>query len=158
MRIDSTNKVIQQLTDENPPEKSSQPAPLQQDVIESAASKQNTFTQLTGGEQAVSEGNSEWSDVAEKVVTGVAADVGLVVGAFTLGAAAPALPFAIGSPEGILGLPVGPDPLATALGVATVADFSDVSDAVADTAGAVADAVSDASGAVADAISDVCNW
>jgi len=166
MRIDSANKAIQPLTEESPPAKSNSPAPLEQDTIVSAPSEENSFTKLTTGEQAVSEGNSEWNDVAEKVVTGVGADVGLVVGAFTLGPTSAAAIPAAASEAGFGAMPFATPEFAiaassiasTALTIAAITDFSDVSNALSDAAGAVADAVGDAASAVADTISDVCNW
>ena len=165
MRIDSTSKVIPPVTEEAPPEKASQTAPLPKDVIVSASDEQNRFEQLTAEPQAVSEGNSAsaWSDVAEKVVTGVAAVVGTVVGVVTFGSGSPAaIPAA---PELGLGALLTPEfgiaassLASTGLTIAAITDFSDVSSAVSDAAGAVSDAVGDAASAVADAVSDACNW
>lgn len=161
------------------------------DVIESAQSEPNTFVKLiesvseghpqstvqdaqtnqeVASEETATEANAEWkdfSDVAERVATGVAIDTGLVVGAFTAGAGvAPAAGVvgalttgaAVAPALGAVGAFTFGLPLAPTLGAATLVSFSDVSNAIADGANAVADAVSDAPGAVVDMISDIFGW
>ena len=163
MKIDSTNRYIQPLSDENLPETNKSALP-DRDVIESAAAGENLFTKLIGSAshsapQSTLEhaqdnrteaapkaaearaGEKVFGDIAEEVVTDVAIAEGLTVAAFTVGGAA-----------------FGFVP---ALGITAFLDSSDLQQAlgaIADSTGAVVDAFSNAADGVADAISDVFDW